>query len=218
MFQIIKPDDRAANKALLKDMFENRYRVVVEQWGWTIPGIARGHDEDQFDTEDTIYSVVVDEDSGRVVGSSRLNPTTRPHMLSELFADYCDLQPYPELASVWECSRYVIDKTMFKDPVREFRHRAQIGIGLTQCCLDNDISELSWLTHKSFYNLVLAVWETEPLGLARRGDDGSAWIAARSKIDAAALSRQLSRFNNAEEVVAAHLGKKGKTDREGKAA
>ena len=123
MFHIIKPEDREKNQALIDEMHRTRYDVVVKQWGWEIPGITDGYDKDQFDTDETVYVVVTDTSVGGVVASSRLNPTTSPHMLSELFAEYCELQDYPVGADVWECSRFVIDRTLFNDPLAEFRIR-----------------------------------------------------------------------------------------------
>ncbi len=188
-------------------MHEMRYRVVVCEWGWEIPGVVAGYERDQFDTAETVY-VIAQNDAGEVVASSRLNPTTHPHMLSELFADYCDLQPWPVGTDVWECSRYVTERSKFRDPVEDFRARCRLGIGLTVHCIDQGITRLSWLTHQKFYNLVQKVWDTEPLGLPRRTDSDWAWIPAVSRIDQATLDRQLDRFRNAEAIVDAYMAPK----------
>jgi len=204
MFTIITPTNRHQYKDVLADMHRMRYRIVVDQWGWDIPGLAPGCDKDQFDTGDTVY-VVVRNATGAVIATVRVNPTTGPHMLSELFADYCDLQPFPVGEDVWECSRFVTDRAVMADPVDDFRVRCQVGIGLTVYCLDHGINRLSWLTHQKFYNLVQQVWRTEPLGLPKRTDGNWAWIAAVSRIDFAALDRQLDRYRNAESIVAEQM-------------
>lgn len=216
MFTTIRPHEHDANRDLLDEMFRMRYRIVVGEWGWNIPGIAKGYDKDQFDTDETVY-IIVQNDAGAVVACSRMNPTMGPHMLSELFADYCDLQPYPVGPDVWECSRYVTDRAMMADPVDDFRTRCRLGLGLTVFCLDNRISRLSWLTHQKFYNLVQRVWKTEPLGLPRREGDDWAWIPAVSQIDQNTLDRQMDRYRNAEEIVAGYLAPKCKS-RGGKVA
>lgn len=207
MFRIITPAIREAHRGLLDEMHEMRYRVVVNEWGWDIPGVVVGYEADQFDTGETVY-VIVQDDDGDVVASSRLNPTLRPHMLSELFGDYCDLQPWPVGADVWECSRFVTERSKFADPVEDFRARCRLGIGLTVHCIDQGITRLSWLTHQKFYNLVQKVWKTEPLGLPRSDDDDWAWIPAVSWIDQATLDRQLDRYRNAEAIVAAYMAPK----------
>jgi N-acyl-L-homoserine lactone synthetase len=207
MFRIITPEMRDAYRAELTAMHEMRYRVVVCEWGWEIPGVIVGYEADQFDTEDTVYVIVQNKD-GEVVASARMNPTTKPHMLSELFADCCDLQPWPVAADVWECSRFVTERSKFRDALEDFRVRCRLGIGMTVHCLDRGITRLSWLTHQKFYNHVLKVWKTEPLGLPRRDEGDWAWIPAVSWIDQAALDRQMDRFRNAEAIVAAYTGPK----------
>lgn len=205
MFKIITPGRHDEHRDLLDAMHRMRYRIVVGEWGWDIPGIQPGYDKDQFDTDETVY-VIVRTPEGEVVGTSRLNPTMRPHMLSDLFADYCNLQPYPVGKDVWECSRFVTDRSLITDPVDDFRVRCRIGLGLTAYCLDNRITRLSWLTHQKFFNLVQRVWHTEPLGLPRRNGDDWAWIPAVSRIDEETFDRQLDRFRNAEEIVARYMG------------
>ena len=212
MFKIITPDTYSEHEDLLDAMYRMRYRVVVGEWGWDIPGIQPGYDKDQFDTDATVY-VIVRTSEGEVVGTSRLNPTMRPHMLSDLFADYCNLQPYPVGKDVWECSRFVMDRSLTTSPVDDFRVRCRIGLGLTAYCLDNHISRLSWLTHQKFFNLVQKVWHTEPLGLPRRNGDDWAWIPAVSRIDEATFDRQLDRFRNAEEIVAQYSGTRQASER-----
>ena len=207
MFRIITPQNRDTYRDLIAEMHEMRYRVVVGEWGWDIPGVVVGHEADQFDTDQTVY-VIVQNDAGDVVGTSRLNPTTAPHMMSELFADCCDLQRWPVGDDVWECSRFVTERSKMIDPVEDFRVRCRVGIGLTVCCLDRGITRLSWLTHQKFYNLVQQVWKTEPLGLPRRDDGDWAWIPAVSSIDAATLDRQLDRYRNAEAIVEAYMAPK----------
>lgn len=207
MFKIITPQKRAGHKDELDQMFRLRYRIVVGEWNWDIPGIEHGYDKDQFDTDETVY-VIVHNEAGELVATSRINPTTRPHMMSELFADYCNLQPYPVGTDVWECSRFVTDRSMMADPVEDFQVRCRLGLGLTAFCLDHGISRLSWLTHQKFYNLVQKVWATEPLGLPRREGDEWAWIPAVSRIDLATLDRQLDRFRNADAIVADYTAPK----------
>ena len=203
MYQTISPDNLAKYAATIDSMHRNRYVVCVRQWGWDIPGSKPGYEKDQFDTEHTVYVTVTDPDFGKVVASTRLNPTIEPHMMSELYADYCNLQPFPQRDDTWECSRYVIDRTLYHDPVKEYKIRCNLGIGMTRFCLDNGIRQLSWLTHEKFYKLTQQVWKTEPLGLpVREADSDWAWVPALSQIDEATNADQRQRLANAESVVA----------------
>lgn len=202
MFRIVRPEQRREFAGQIDDMHQMRYRIVVDDWGWDIPGIAPGYDKDQFDTADTVYVLVLDE-AGRVAASARLNPTSGPHMMRELFADYCDLQPFPVGADVWECSRFVIDTDRAADRLCAFRLRCHLGIGITSWCLDQGVTRLSWLTHQTFYNYISGLFRTEPLGLPKRQAENWAWIAAVSDIDLAALDEQIERLRRAADIVAA---------------
>ena len=95
---------------LLDEMFALRYKVAVDEWGWSIPTAHSGSDKDQFDTELTTY-VLVFNDEHRLVACSRLNPTIHPHLLSEIFPEHCSFIGVPVGAKIWELSRFIVDKT-----------------------------------------------------------------------------------------------------------
>lgn len=201
MFQIILPHQRAEQAALIDEMHAMRYRIVVGEWGWDIPGLQPGYDRDAFDQEETVH-ILVRGENGQVQASARLNPTCGPHMMSKLFAGYCDLQPFPVGEDIWECSRFVIDTARAAGRLEAFQLRCRLGIGITTWCLDHGVTRLSWLTHQKFYNHVCGLFRTEPLGLPRRQEEGWSWIAAVSDIDLPALDRQMDRFRRAPEIVA----------------
>src|SRR5262245_23489796 len=49
-------------------------------------------------------------DGDRVVGGQRLLPTTRPHMLSEVFPYLAHIKGVPRGPDIWECTRYFVVK------------------------------------------------------------------------------------------------------------
>lgn len=201
MFSIVEPKHRPHKRELLDAMHKKRYDVVVGEWGWTIPGITPGYDEDQFDTDDTVY-ILVENAQNKVVASTRLNPTTKPHMMSEIFQEFCDLQPVPRDKHIWECSRFVVDRRCFSDPVSEYRARSALAIGMTQYCLANDIHSITWLTHSLLYNSAAKIWRTEPLGLPKpSGFDNWTWQAAVSEISESSLAFQTKRHHKADKLV-----------------
>ena len=175
-------------------MHRLRHDVVVEQWKWDVPGAADGLERDQFDTQDAVYLVLMGEPEtrrqGRAVACSRLLPTTGPHMMSEVFADFCTLQPSPRGPDVWEYSRHLSDPTLFDDRAASKRARALITLALNTYCLDQGIRRLVWLTHLPMFNLAQQLWTTEPLGLPDRRDGADeTLIAGVSSIDLSALQR-----------------------------
>lgn len=82
-----------------------RYRVFVEKLGWELHCEA-GLEYDQFDRDDTVYTVAQDNE-GDIIGMARLLPTTRPYLLGEVFPQLMNGLPFPQTEEVWELSRFV---------------------------------------------------------------------------------------------------------------
>lgn len=76
----------SANRHLYADelnaFFEARHQIYVEEKGWR-DGDNTGLEIDQFDTDDATYLVGITD--GQVMTGTRLIPTDRPHLLSEVF-------------------------------------------------------------------------------------------------------------------------------------
>lgn len=195
MAEVINWRNRRFYTSILEDMFRMRYRVVVTEWGWKIPDAQDDRDVDQFDTDSTVYFVELDAARRRILACARLNPTTQPHMMTGLFADACDLQVIPQSPTCWECSRFVVDRNAFRDRDEERETRRRVGVGITEYCLSQGISQLSWFTHQAFYNEALKIWDTVPLGRPKYyPDDNAVYIPAVSEIDAQSLARQRRRL------------------------
>jgi len=81
-----------------------RYKVFVETLGWDLV-TEQGRERDQFDSDETIYLAAHDE-SGNIVGTGRLLPTTGPYLLGDVFPELMgDAEP-PHDPRVWELSRF----------------------------------------------------------------------------------------------------------------
>ena len=76
----------------LRAMFEDRKRVFVDLLGWDVPVLDGRFELDQFDNEAATYIIIADE-AGDHLGSARLLPTDRPHILGTLFRDLCAPPP-----------------------------------------------------------------------------------------------------------------------------
>ena len=104
MIIVITPQMRHLYQDRLEQMFKLRYDVCIKQWGWVVPNQEDGIDRDDFDTKDTIYLLYYDQERDDIIACCRLNPTTKPYMLSELWSEHCDLQPVPRDRTIWESS------------------------------------------------------------------------------------------------------------------
>jgi hypothetical protein len=90
MIHIIETHQDGANCPLLETMFVDRKRLFVDLFGWDVPVVDGRFEIDQFDTPDTVYIIVADED-GLHEASIRLMPTTQPHMLQVVFSHLCPM-------------------------------------------------------------------------------------------------------------------------------
>ncbi len=190
MAEIVTSENRFLYSAELEKMYAMRYRVAVGQLGWNIPGIQPGYDRDSFDTPETVYVLALAENRD-VLGCCRIIETTRPHMLSEVFHHYCDLQPVPRSKTVFEVSRYFVDTSACSSKELRTDVRQELGLGITEFILSVGGSHMTWLTHQALYNHTISVYESEPLGYPRDElDDNAAYIAAISKIDIHTWTRQ----------------------------
>ena len=97
-----------ANDRTLRAMFEDRKSVFVDLLKWNVPVLDGRFEVDEFDDEHAVYVVIADE-AGDHLGSARLLPTTRPHILGSLFAQLCAAPP-PTGPGVFEITRFCLSR------------------------------------------------------------------------------------------------------------
>lgn len=178
MVEVITKGNAHLYRDVLDDMHRMRYRVAVEEWGWRIPGIEPGYDKDAFDTDDTIHFACLNTAQTRVVACGRLNPTTGPHLLSDVFSHHCEGGRVPSSPDVYELSRYIVDhRSLSKEEAVAVRGRISSAFNLF--CIEAGIRQISVLTFMSSYARSLKYWPTRPLGMPvyYKQDDAS-YIAA----------------------------------------
>lgn len=103
---IVTWSNRKHYKKLLERYFRIRHDIYVKRRKWM--AIARPIDIeiDAYDTEDAIYLLALD-DSARIVGGSRLVPTLKPHLLSEVFPVLAR-GALPRAADIFEWTRFFV--------------------------------------------------------------------------------------------------------------
>ncbi|MEO1190087.1 MAG: acyl-homoserine-lactone synthase, partial [Pseudomonadota bacterium] len=129
-------------------------------------GVTRGLDKDAFDKDDTVYIIERVPGSGEVVGFCRINPTTRPHMMTEVFPHYCNYDGIPTGPNIHEVSRLGYDYRVLgrdRDAWREVR--ARITTAITFYCLRRRISQVTFCVHDDIYMAIKRdTWGARPLG------------------------------------------------------
>ena len=180
--EIIDRHNRHLYEDVLADMWAMRYRVS-RQYNWSVPYKIRGEDKDDFDTEETIYLVLLNG-ARKVVGCSRLNDTSRPHLIDTVFPQYCDEDAIPRRPTVWEFSRLFADKT--RTDLKGVVKTCYLLMSATaEFVLANDLEGVTWYTSMPNYSAALACWQrTRPIGKpALHEPDKVIYVPAYSPID-----------------------------------
>jgi acyl-homoserine lactone synthase len=152
----------AAHDRTLKAMFEDRKSVFVDLLKWDVPVLEGRFELDEFDNEHATYIIIAD-DKGDHLGSARLLPTTRRHILSSLYAHLCS-GPVPTGQAVFEITRFCLSRRQCASSRRLTRnrlvsalvwHALEVGI-----CTYTGVAEIAWLQQ------ILAFgWNCRPLGI-----------------------------------------------------
>ncbi|MDP9423636.1 MAG: autoinducer synthase [Pseudomonadota bacterium] len=153
-----------AKEPLLQAMFEARKQVFVDLLKWDVPVLDGRYEIDQFDDEHAIYLIVADQ-AGRHLGSARLLPTSRPHILDSLFPSLCAGEP-PRSPDCFEITRFCLGRNQNARQRLETRNR--LVSALARYALENGISVYTGVAELNWLQQILAFgWRCRPLGLPR---------------------------------------------------
>ncbi len=169
MIHIVENHLQAGNRHLLETMFADRKRLFVDLYGWDVPVVEGRLEIDQFDTSETVYIMSGDAD-GAHEASIRLMPSTRPHMLADLFPHLCP-GGVPVGPTIWESTRLCLPQRHGAARRRELRNI--LISAMVDFALARGIDCLTGILPDAFRREVLAMgWAAEPLGPAVRVDSG----------------------------------------------
>lgn len=158
---------------VLAAMFAARKRVFVDLLKWNVPVLDDQFEIDQFDDRHATYLVLAD-DAGCHLGSARLLPTTRPHILDSVFADLCADTP-PRGTTVREITRFCLDRDRTARERRVIRDT--LVCALVDHALAHGIATYSAIAELGWYSQILAFgWHCRPLGVPV--SSGGATLAA----------------------------------------
>jgi N-acyl-L-homoserine lactone synthetase len=153
--------NRITERVALRAMFEARKKVFVDLLRWDIPVLAGRFEIDQFDDEHARYIILLDA-AGRHLASTRLLPTTRPGILSELYPELSD-EPLPEGESIYEITRFCLTPDCTAAERRAIRN--QLVTAIARHALVNGISTYTGVADMSWLRQILGFgWECRLLG------------------------------------------------------
>jgi acyl-homoserine lactone synthase len=179
-----------ANEAFYRDEMEQAYRlrhqVFVKEMGWHNLAKPDGREIDQFDDKHAVHMLYIEE--GKVLGYQRMLPSTRPHLLSEVMPELCEVER-PVGAQIWEWTRFCVarerrEKGRAVCPITNQLLSAAVEWGL-ECGISQLLIETNpiWLLR-----MVQLHFRPTPLGL-QHTIDGQDIIAIIASFDSRTLSR-----------------------------
>lgn len=153
----------------LRAMFEDRKSVFVDLLKWDLPVLDGRFELDQFDDGHAVYIIIAD-DGGDHLGSARLLPTTRRHILGDLFAQLCAAPP-PAGDDVFEITRFCLSRRQSASGRRLTRDR--LVSALAAYALQTGIRTYTGVAEIAWLQQILAFgWDCRPLGPPARFDCG----------------------------------------------
>lgn len=93
---------------IMEQVWRFRHAHFVERLGWKEIERSDGREIDQFDSPKAVHLVLTDDK--KVVGYTRLLPTTEPHLLSEIYPHLLDGRPLTRKPCTYEFTRYCAAK------------------------------------------------------------------------------------------------------------
>ncbi|MBX7481685.1 acyl-homoserine-lactone synthase [Qipengyuania qiaonensis] len=163
----------------LRAMFAARKRVFVDLLKWDIPVLAGQYEIDQFDTPDATYLVLLD-DQGAHLASTRLLRSDGPHILADLFPSLC-ADAVPRGRSIREITRFCIDPELTRSERRLARD--QLVSALVSHALGDGVASYTAVASVPWFEQIARFgWQCEALGPSRRLC-GEALVGLRIMID-----------------------------------
>lgn len=146
----------------LRSMFEDRKSVFVDLLKWDVPVLAERFELDEFDDEHATYIIIADE-RGDHLGSARLLPTTRRHILGSIFPQLCAAPP-PRGPAAFEITRFCLSRRQGARARRETRNR--LVSALAWHALETGINTYTGVAEMAWLQQILAFgWDCRPLGV-----------------------------------------------------
>jgi acyl-homoserine lactone synthase len=163
MVDVVTSCNRYKYESQLALMHEDRRRIFVDSLKWEIPVVDGRFEIDQFDNDDAVYLLALDAKKETHLGSVRLLPSSKPHLLGDVFPMLCD-NGVPRGEDIWEITRLCTAPQLRGREA--WLARSYLAVGMVEFALLYGISRYTCVAETSWLSSIMAVgWECEPLGL-----------------------------------------------------
>ena len=168
MIHLITQKNKSLYSETLTKMFEQRTALFVDRLNWNLK-TTDGKEIDEFDTDDTVYLVLMDESNLKIRSSIRLNPTTKPHLMSKLFSDLCQ-EGVPTGDEIVEGSRYCYNPDLMD--IQDRRNAMRLMMcGVMECAMLYGWQQITFVINMPLLSHCLRCgWDIYPLGIPKYED------------------------------------------------
>lgn len=171
MIYVIDKYNRKAFHAQIEEMFRLRHDIYVGRRGWKALEKPDGRDVDQFDTNSTVYILSID-DVGQVTAGLRLNPTTGPHLIRDVFPHAVTEEPIPVGDTIYEFTRWFVVKERVS-PEENRRVAGELLVGMLEYGKRIGLTHISLCCDSFFWKTMQEMrWDVRRLGPVTRYPEG----------------------------------------------
>lgn len=167
MLHVTRSGEQSVPDEVMRAMFAARKAVFVDLLKWDVPVLGGAYEIDQFDDVHARYLILADRE-GRHLGSARLLPTMRPHLLDGFYSGLCETSP-PRSHAIFEITRFCLDRAL--SAVRRRAVRDTLVVALADYALANGITGYVAIAEDGWRHKILGFgWRCRTLGpIARCG-------------------------------------------------
>jgi acyl-homoserine lactone synthase len=199
VIHIVTPENDDHYRTEMEQAYRLRHQVIVEEMGWTDLAKPDGREIDQFDNKYAVH--MLDIEHGEVLGYQRLLPTTRPHLLSDITPELCEVEQ-PVGADIWEISRHCVARGHRSGGHYASPITSALGAGLLEWALECGVSKfVIEIEPTGLLPLVQLHFQPLPLGLPHK-INGREVLAVTLTFDGGTLERFREMRGNRRRVLA----------------
>jgi len=199
VIHLVTPENDYHYHNEMEQAYRLRHQVFVEEMGLHNLAKPDGREIDQFDNKHTVHMLCIED--GGVLGYQRLLPTTRPHLLSDITPELCEVER-PIGADIWEISRHCVAPGHRSGGHYASRIANALGSGLLEWALECGVSKfIVEIEPIELLPLVQLHFEPLPLGLPHK-INGREVLAVTLTFDGGTLERFREMRGNRRRVLA----------------
>lgn len=195
MFHVVKGPDARNYRAAVDEMFRIRYQIYICERGWIELDHENGRERDRFDNPDATYILSFDEE-GHVTAGGRFVPTTKPHLLSEVFPHLVVGRPVPRGPTITEWTRIFIHPAH-----RDSEMLGKLVTAKVEYLVKTGATHMTVVSDTFFIPMGLEIgWEWEYLG-PPVNDGRDEYVATIMTINEETLARTRSFYGITQDLV-----------------